>query len=308
MRTTLFGVLIGFSALLTPAVRADAPYQTGAARRLIAGDYDKKRLAIVSPDGKVEWEEKIGGECHDLQVLSNGNVLFQTSWTKVVEMTPAHKVVWSYDSATMNGNAGKAVQVHAFQRLPDGTTTLLAESGPGRIIEVDRDGKLLKEVKLKVAKPDPHRDTRLVRKLADGHYLVAHEGDNAAREYDETGKVVWEYTVGSRLYSAMRLGKGHTLIGCGDGHRVIEVDWSGKEVWSLNEHDLPGITLAWVTMVERLDNGNTLVVNCHAGPTNPQIIEVTPDKRVVWSFKDFDHFGNALPVALLLPTGSAKSE
>jgi hypothetical protein len=54
-------------------------------------------------------------------------------------------------------------------------------------------------------------------------------------------------------------------------------------------------------MVDRLDNGNTLVVNCHAGPTNPQIIEVTPDKKVVWSFKDFDKFGNSLPVALLLP-------
>ena len=275
--------------------------QTGTPRRLIAGDYDKKRLAIVSADGKIEWEEKIGGECHDLQVLPSGNVLFQTSWTKIVEMTPKHDVVWSYDSAKMNGNAGKAVQVHAFQRLSDGKTTMLAESGPGRIIEVDKDGKLLKEVKLKVGKPDPHRDTRLVRKLANGHYLVAHEGDNAVREYDADGKVVWEYAVGSRVYSAMRLGKGHTLIGCGDGHRVIEVDWSGKEVWSLNEKELPGITLAWVTMVDRLPNGNTLVVNCHAGPTNPQIIEVTPEKKVVWSFKDFEHFGNALPVAKILP-------
>src|SRR3954462_13789055 len=170
MRPTTLSFILVLSFALAP-LRAE---QTGTPRRLIAGDYDKKRLAIVSPDGKVEGEEKIGGECHDLQVLPNGNVLFQTSWTKVVEMTPAHKIVWSYDSATMNGNAGKAVQVHAFQRLPDGKTTMLAESGPGRIIEVDRDGKLLKEVKLKVSKSDFHRDTRLVRKLApSGHYLVA---------------------------------------------------------------------------------------------------------------------------------------
>jgi hypothetical protein len=297
MRVTPIALV--FSLLVCATTFAE---QTGTPRRLIAGDYDKKRLAIVSPDGDVEWEEKIGGECHDLQVLPNGNVLFQTSWTKIVEMTPKHEVVWSYDSAKMNGNAGKAVQVHAFQRLPDGKTTMLAESGPGRIIEVDADGKLLKEIKLKVAKGDPHRDTRLVRKLADtGHYLVAHEGDNAVREYDAAGKVVWEYAVGSRVYSATRLASGNTLIGCGDGHRVIEVDPNGKAVWSLNEHDLPGVTLAWVTMVDRLPSGNTLVVNCHAGPTNPQIIEVTPDKKVVWSFKDFEHFGNALPVALLLP-------
>jgi hypothetical protein len=53
-------------------------------------------------------------------------------------------------------------------------------------------------------------------------------------------------------------------------------------------------------MVERLENGNTLVVNCHAGKDNPQIIEVTPQKKLVWSFKDFEHFGNALPVARII--------
>jgi hypothetical protein len=299
MRINLFVV----SAVTLLASAIAFAEQTGTPRRLIAGDYDKKRIAIVAPDGKIEWDQKISGsECHDLQVLPNGNILYQQSWTKIVEMTPKHDIVWSYDSATMNGNAGKAVQVHAFQRLPDGKTTMLAESGVGRIIEVDAAGKLLKEIKLKVSKSDPHRDTRLVRKLDNGHYLVAHEGDNAVREYDDAGKVVWEYAVGSRVYSATRLKNGNTLIGAGDGHRVIEVDPAGKTVWSLNEHDLPGgVTLAWVTMVDRLPSGNTLVVNCHAGPTNPQIIEVTPDKKVVWSFKDFDHFGNALPVALFLP-------
>ena len=40
--------------------------------------------------------------------------------------------------------------------------------------------------------------------------------------------------------------------------------------------------------------GNIIVGNCHAGPANPQIIEVTRDKKVVWTFKDFDNFGNAL--------------
>ncbi len=56
-------------------------------------------------------------------------------------------------------------------------------------------------------------------------------------------------------------------------------------------------------MVERLPNGNTLIVNCHAGPDNPQIIEVDTNKKVVWTFKDFARFGNALPVARLVPTG-----
>jgi len=51
--------------------------------------------------------------------------------------------------------------------------------------------------------------------------------------------------------------------------------------------------------VRRLPGGNTLLVNCHAGPDNPQIIEVTPDKKIAWTFKDFKTFGNSLPVALV---------
>jgi len=280
------------------------PYQTGTPRRLLAADYEKKLLALVAADGSIEWQETIQ-DIHDAQLLDNGNILFQTGWTRVVEMTRDKKVVWEYDASTANGNACKPVEVHAFQRLADGVT-MIAESGPGRIIEVDADGKLLKEIKLKLDNPDPHRDTRLVRKLVDGkladagHYLVAHEGDGAVREYDADGKVVWEHQVGSAVYSAIRLETGNTLIGAGNGNRVVEVDKDGNEVWSVNKSDLPGVTLAWVTMVDRLPNGNTLIVNCHAGPDNPQVVEVTPDKQVAWSFKDFDHFGNALPVARVL--------
>ena len=292
MRTT---ILVFAMLLLSIPAYAE---QTGTPRRVIAADYEKKCLAIIAPGGKVEWETPIRN-IHDLHVLPGGNLLFQTDWTKLVEMTPDKKIVWQYDAATSNGNTGKTIEVHAFQRLDNGVT-MIAESGRGRIIEVDRDGKLLKEVKLKLAKNDPHRDTRLVRKLDTGHYLVAHESEKAVREYDASGTVVWEHAVGTKVYSAVRLKNGNTLIGTGDGHRVVEVDTKGKEVWSLNEADIPGVKLAWITMVDRLPNGNTLVVNCHAGPDNPQIIEVSPDKKLVWSFKDFEHFGNALPVARLM--------
>jgi hypothetical protein len=286
---------------LSPCLSADP--QTGTPRRLLAADYQKKLIAIVNEKNEIEWQEKIR-DIHDVTVLAGGNILFQPDWTTIVEMSPDKKVVWKYDAAKMNGNAGKRVEVHAFQRLPDGAT-MIVESGPGRIIEVDRDGKLLKELKLKVAKPDPHRDTRLVRKLENGNYLVCHEGEAAVREYDPAGKVVWEHKVGSAVYSAIRLPSGNTLIGCGNGNKVIEVTPAGDVAWKVEKNDLAGITLAWVTMVNRLSNGNTLIVNCHAGPSNPQIIEVTPDKKVVWTFKDFDRFGNALPVVQVLDDSRA---
>ena len=283
-----------------PARAADPPpASSGKSHRLLIGDYSKHIVAIVAADGKIEWSAPVG-DIHDAWLLPDGNVLFQTNWQTVVETTPQGEEVWRYDAGTSGGNAGRPVEVHAFQRLPDGWT-MIAESGPGRIIEVDREGRIQKEIPLKIEHPAPHTDTRLVRKLDNGHYLVAHEGENKiVREYDEQGQVVWQFEPHSKAYSAIRLASGNTLIGCGDGHRVIEVDPAGQIVWSVNEKDLPGITLAWVTMVERLPSGNTLIVNCHAGPDNPQIVEVSPDKQVVWTFHDFERFGNSMPVGRVL--------
>ena len=75
---------------------------------------------------------------------------------------------------------------------------------------------------------------------------------------------------------------------------MVEVTPEGKIVWSIDHDELPGITLAWVTMLEVMPNGNVVIGNCHAGPKNPQLIEVTRDKKVVWTFKNFSTFGNDL--------------
>jgi outer membrane protein assembly factor BamB len=295
-----FALLALVSSAASPLHAANPPaVSTGKPHRVLIGDDSKHIIAIVDATGEIEWSQPIR-TIHDAWLLESGNVLFQTDWQTIVELTPDMQEVWRYDAGRSNGNSGRPVEVHAFQRLSDGRT-MIAESGPGRIIEVDREGRLLKEIALKLEHPAAHTDTRLVRKLDNGHYLVAHEGANKiVREYDDQGAVVWEFEPHSKVYSAIRLPGGNTLIGCGDGHRVIEVDPAGQIVWSVGEKDLPGITLAWVTMVERLASGNTIIVNCHAGPENPQIIEVTPEWRVVWTFKDFERFGNSLPVARVL--------
>ncbi len=312
MHRSIPRLLLGTALVVGPLfVRAE---QTGTPRRLLAGDDSTHRLAIVAADGSLEWELPVTA-IHDAWILSNGNILTQQGWQKVVEVSPDKKTVWEYDSGKMNGNEGRRVEVHAFQRLDNGWT-LIAESGPGRIIEVDPNGKIRHEIKLKVNHPNPHSDTRLVRKLGNGHYLVAHESDGAVREYDKTGRVVWEFEVplfgkerkgghgpeafGNSVFSATRLPNGNTLIGGGNGHCVLEVTPEKEIVWKVEQNDLPGITLAWVTRVERLPNGNTLVGNCHAGPENPQFIEITQDKKVVWTFKDFKNFGNSMPVQMVV--------
>ena len=304
LRSTFLTLIFAAAAtIVQPA------FSAGITRRFAASDSSKQRIAIVNQKGDIEWEYKIG-PLHDLHVLPSGNVLFQTSMTRLLEVDPkSDKIVWEYDAAASNGNIGRPVQVHAFQRLADGVT-MIDESGPARIIEVDSSGKLLKEIALKVDHPHVHRDTRLARKIDNGNYLVCHEADGTVREYDSSGKVVWSYEVplfgkkpkgghglkafGNQCFSVLRLHSGNTLIGTGNGHSILEVTPNKKIAWSIHQNDLDGIQLAWVTSLQVLPSGNILIGNCHAGPDNPQIIEVTRDKKVVWKFHDFERFGNAL--------------
>jgi len=82
--------------------------------------------------------------------------------------------------------------------------------------------------------------------------------------------------------------------------RVLEVDRDGNTVWSLDSGEIPGIPLFWVTQLQALPNGNVVVTNTHAEADAPQIIEVTRDKEVVWSFLDWETFGNNLCANILL--------
>lgn len=284
--------------------------------RFIAADSSQNRIAIIDESGKTEWEHKIG-PLHDLHVLSNGNLLFQTNWTSLIEIEPeTGRTIWKYDSST-GKNQGHRVEVHAFQRLANGNT-MIAESGVSRIIEVDVRGNVVHEMPLVVSDPHPHRDTRLARQLSDGNYLVCHEGDGVVREYSRDGKIVWEYSVplfdrapakghgvegfGNQCFAALRRSNGNTLITTGNGHRVIEVTPSKEIVWSLTQNELPGIQFAWITTLQELPNGNLVIGNCHAGKDNPQIVEITRDKEVVWQFQDFERFGNALTNTQILST------
>ena len=305
--------LVFLAAAVAGAAEPPTAVQTGPGRRVIAADDSTRTLAAIAADGSVEWKMPCR-QIHDLHLLPDGHLLYQDGWTRVVEVDADRKPVWQYD-AKGNGNAARGVEVHAFQRLPDGST-MIVESGPARIIEVDRAGTIVREIPLTVDSSSTHSDTRNARKTAAGTYLVAHEKDGVVREYDVTGKVVWEFDVplfdrprkgghgpeafGDQVYSAVRLADGNTLVGTGNGHSVLEVNPAGEIVWQLGQHDLPGIVLAWVTQVWRLPNGNTRFVNCHAGPDNPQIIEVDRDKNVVWTFRDFDTFGDSTPVAVVI--------
>jgi len=312
MHRVLISVSFGWLFAILAARSDGSDFAGTGGYRVLA--QDSGHVAIVNRRGEVEWEVECKHNSHDVARLEDGNVLLHTGPAKVVEITPVKEGVWQYECQPKPPYTGR-VEIHAFQRLADGLT-MIAESGNRRIVEVDRGGQIVKEVPLYVEHPQPHRDTRLARKLENGHYLVCHEGDGAVREYDSNGNVVWSYALdlagrarspghgpeghGTEVFSALRLKDGNTLIGCGNGNRVIEVTPVGQIVWSIEQNELKGITLAWVTTLQLLPSGNLIVGNTHAGEENPQLFEVTRDKKVVWTFRDFKIFGNSLAAAMVL--------
>ena len=272
---------------------------------------DKGKIVRYDRQGNVAWEFSGIRQVHTLQQLDNDHILCQQDWQTIVEITPDSEIVWSYD-ATSNGNEGRRLEVHAFQRLPNGNT-MIVENGIGRIIEINRAGKIVHQVKYQVQPLNAHSDVRMAHQLDNGHYLLAHEKEGRVTEYNHDGDIVWDYHIplfgrerkrghgpnafGNQVYNALRLQNGNMLIATGNGHSVLEVSPEQDIVWKIEQNDLPGITLAWVTTLEVLPNGNILIGNCHAGPDNPQMIEVTREKDVVWTFRDFEILGNSVAVS-----------
>lgn len=199
-------------------------------------------------------------------LAANGNILLQQGWTKIVEVTPDKKSVWEYDAAKMNGNAGKPVEVHAFQRLGN-DLTMIVESGPARIIEVDREGRGHAEIKLRVNRPAPtvipdwpaswpaEITLSLTRPMAPSANTIPKgrwSGDEVPLFGQEKEGGRGPEAFRNSVFSATRLPNGNTLIGAGNGHSVLEVNPAKEIVWKIANTSLPAITLAWVTRVVRL--------------------------------------------------------
>ncbi|MCA9130099.1 MAG: PQQ-binding-like beta-propeller repeat protein [Planctomycetales bacterium] len=254
---------------------------------LVSASYQKNVIALCELDGTVLWKYQTGGPDkghaghHEIQMLENGNILYHDDWNVVKEMKLDGTVVWQYESSG----------VHAFRRLENGLT-MIAESGTGRIILVNQQGEIESATPLG---KDGRGQTRQAEVLANGHYLVCAENPGTVTEYDRMGNIVWEYNIGTRVYGAIRLRNGNTLIASGSGNSIVEVTPEKEIVWQVaKEVPATDIKLEWTACLKELHNGNLIIDNCHAGPDNPQLIELDGKHNVVWQFNEFELVGNGM--------------
>ncbi len=276
-----------------------------AAHPFLCCDYGGGKVCVVSAEGKIEWQWDCKSP-QDCWKLPNGNYLF-CFVSGALEVTPDKKIVWEYKAPT-----DVKVEVHSCQPLPDGNV-MIVECGTSRIIEVDRAGKIVKEIKLTTAPEIKlHNQFRGTRKLANGHYLVCFKGEGKIVELDGDGKVLRQIKVPGDPHEVVPLPEGHLLITCGDGHQVRELDAKENIVWELAENDIPGYTLRLMAGCQRLPNGNTVFCvylgHGHIGE-QAQVIEVTRDKKIVWEVADHAQFKTINQIMLLdVPGDVTKGE
>jgi hypothetical protein len=270
--------VLALSVGIPPTASADDP-QAGITHAFLATGGE---TYIRDGKGAISW--RYPHSTRDGWVLPDGHILLALSKSEtypgggVVEVQRDGKVVFEY--------RGTQSEVNTAQKLDDGRY-LISEAGDRpRLLEVARDGRVVAEVPLKAQTKDHHLQTRMARKLPDGHYLVPQLLDKVVREYTSEGQVVWEVRTPDMPFTAIRLPDGHTLIGCTVGNLVIEVDREGKTVWSVDNDDLPGKPINDACGVQRLPGGNTVITSYRAPGGEVKLLEVTPGKKLVWVHRD----------------------
>ncbi len=273
------------AALVAWAPNAGAVQQsaTGITHAFLATGQE---TMLVSHRDVVIW--RFDRPTRDGWVLPSGNLLLALSKGPkygggVVEVTRAGQRVFEYK--------GEQEEVNTVQPLPNGRL-FITEAGPAPCLkEIDRAGRVHVLVRLQCQTNNVHLQSRMARKLANGNYLVPQLLDAVVREYTAEGKVVWEAKTPGMPFTAIRLDNGSTLIGCTTANMLIEVDPAGKIVWQLSNDDLAGKPLHDVCGVQRLPNGNTVLTNYRAPAGKPRLIEVTRNKKVVWTYTDTSPMG-----------------
>lgn len=236
----------------------------------------------IGPDLKEVWRLK--GEQQsmiaDLKVLSGGRVLVVEQNYRVTERDKAGTIVCSY--------AG--MQPISAEVMPNGNWLVVGRS---TITEL-KPGKGVAAVVKTYARPVPNPavapqpgviranqfDIVAGARLPNGEVVFmtsAQQGPNLFRLDENLKDVGTPQTIG-RFPNSVLVGVDVTpagkLLVCHQG-QVAEYDLKdGKAGWTFDIQN--------PTSVQRLANGNTLI----ASPTGGRAVEVTPEREVVWEYRD----------------------
>lgn len=216
----------------------------------------------------------------DLQLVGNGRVMIGTgNGYEEREISTGKKVA----ELTSFPNT------FSVRRLSNGHTLLAGLNLAGKtgvvLAEVDDHGTTSNVISF-----PQFNYVRLVRPTTAGTFLIT--SDTIVFESDQTGKIIWTAKIKSERrphsWQAMRLGNGNTVVATGYGGNF---QIFGKDGNLLNAFNGPAeVKPLFYAGFQILKNGNYVVTNWQGhgpghGASGSQLLEYSPDGKLVWSWK-----------------------
>jgi hypothetical protein len=276
-------------------------------RNLLIADYSGKKICIYSDSHGVIWSHQAKNP-YDVCFRKNGNILYadKDGVSEIVPNLEAGRggtVLWTYKPGSATNYAGNC-EVFSCEVQPNGNV-VTTESGSLLLIELSRKGEVVSTTPLKCEETRAHNQVRLARRSVAGNQLVAFLNEGWIKEIDSEGKElrVIDMKQGGpaahNAYQVLGLPNGNILVSGADLRTVTEFNPGGGIVWQMKPEDVPEMDLGFLTGIERLGNGNTIVCNWAWAKSKWKSFEITPDKKVVWKL-DGTHI-KAPTMVLVLP-------
>ncbi len=261
---------------------------------LYAGEWDTRKpneqSMFIVRDGKVAWKYSMPlhnadgkiQEFDDATLLANGNIIF-SHMSGASMINPAKTIVWSYP-------APPGTEVHSCQSLGGDRLLIMRNGNPAQAMIINTATNATEKIiPIPTTVKGTHGQFRHIRMTKQDTIVVPHMSESKVVEYDLEGKELWRVSV-NHPWSAVRLKNGNTLITGFNPSYTREVNHAGETVWEFTEADIPGSKMPNTQFSLRMLNGNTVITSWIAGESNTskwpgsiQAVEVTPDKRVVWT-------------------------
>jgi hypothetical protein len=261
--------------------------------------------------GKIVWSythTAPKGEISDAVMLSNGNILFAHQFG-ITEITKDKMVVWNYD-------APEGTEIHTAQPIGNDKVLFLQNGDPAKLLVVNKKtGAVVKELLIPVGNPSKiHGHFRHARLTKEGTILVAHLDMGKLCEYDSNGKQLMNIDVPG-IWSGEELANGNILI---TSSKVIrEINRKLETIWEYPLTEAKDYSITSPQVSVRLKNGNTLVNNWFnqwngTGQVDMknqpvQLIEVTPDKKIVWALREWTEPTNLGPSTIFIPLAEPRT-
>ena len=192
----------------------------------------------------------------------------------------------------------------AARRLRNGNTMLVGLNWQDQkgitLVETNNDGDIVSTINY----PD-FEYARLVRETPNGTFLIT--ANYLVLEGDREGKIIWKAQIGGRenphAWQAIRLPNGKTMVAGGYGGSIQIFNSKSILVKAIcGPEEERG---NFYSGLQILKNGNIVVTNWQGhgpnqGELGTQLLEFSPEGKLVWSWKqDPEHFSSLQGVIML---------